>query len=172
MEIVTFEEQPQDMSIGNYGVPANLDIEPGDRRISRDILFTSAVTECIALIAHNENSQFGLMAHMSSPATRDRDVFESSLQDLGQIGSPDTTQLYLIGGAPEAKKGLGQVQEDRDFTQMRAAAYLAELNLPRELLTTNWTEDRTAVDLTLDCFNGDLVIIRYPASDGNEDYGI
>ena len=103
------------------------------------------------------------MSHLTAAATTDREVFESALHDLSMIGDPESTELYLIGGAPEDVYGLTKVQKDRDFTQMRAAAYLSGLSLPKELLKVNWTEDRSIVDLTLDCRFGDLMIARQEA---------
>ena len=172
MEVVIFDEKPGEKSIFNPKVPEESDIEPGSWSISSTNLYTTAITECVGFVAHNAESRKGLMAHLMCPATRDRGVFEASLQDLRNIGDPSSTQLYLVGGAPEITGGLEKVQEVRDYTEMRAVAYLSELGLPRKLLNTLWAPDRTASDLTLDCPYGDLIIVRHPARDGTENYGI
>ncbi len=139
---------------------------------SGDFVWTYSVNTCMLLVAHNTETNQGLLGHFLQVSHDRRAVprrypvglsqagsFESALARIAGLGSRTATSVVLAGA------GIEYYGTEHDYVEDERAYALgrvAWLGLSEDDIEIIWSEEpNTSIDAHLDCHSGTLTIERH-----------
>lgn len=125
-------------------------------RMTKGRLFTKHAWPCIALAAINTSNRIGILGHFTrtSESHGDRDIFESAIEALPELGPSSNTFIRLAGGSILDEEGTlsETVLESRRFAQETTSTKAAEMGVWPHNLAISWLAGGGVVaNVTLDC---------------------
>lgn len=143
------------------------EVDMGTWEISADRLFSMGVLTCIVLAAHNDETNRGLLGHFSAVAKpdagySDKQIFQTALKEVANLGDPLATSLFLGGGTAHDKTGIDTVEPDRRYAEERVREFCSDFRLPNDQVSIEWSQPDRAIDVELDCATGILAVHNSP----------
>jgi hypothetical protein len=132
---------------------------------SQEPLVTLGVAACVAMVAYNEKSRFGILGHFATLSESlkwsDSAKFQSAINVLDQLGDRATTEVLLLGASPYFEDD-SDTMNDRVLAEelLQSAGWAAQCN---------WSDIGCTIDVRLDCPNGLLQTVNYHYGTFNRD---
>lgn len=142
---------------------------------SRQQLVTGAALTCIVLAALNSETGSGLVGHFGSlqdvsdnPLT-DRGIFDHAVEELPELGPPESTRLRLAGATIDfpgfvcerTRKWIANTKSNRRYAETSVRAVARESGI--HAVQINWTRGYLSTDVFVDPNRNRITVWEGPA---------